>query len=364
MENQTAGFFEAYTFKPWSDFMSSWGKSFGDVFKIGENDKPFWSSANFTEIMDRMPLAYGSVKTMNEALTKGIGSYKKISDSYVRNMMDVAARGYALDMEILTGKEAEADKFLETLNQAYEDIATTVVDALKDTPFKGIKEVDEALKNSLDSLSDERKMARSLFKEVANFNAKIAKLSVSAMNEAMTALTDVEGKGSVSVESYKDMMDVCGQSLKQSMDILDLPAPVLSEYQESVDNAVTMAAKNLDVLTSLLEIPLRSNQAIGRSALDIPKFGQDIFDEMKEGKPVSQEEFIKRWNQLCETATGNFIESAHFNGSIPKFINVCTDYLKSVNEHYRTMMSLAYKNKEKAESMVRENPVPENPPSE
>jgi hypothetical protein len=361
--NGSVGVLEFYNkaFHSWSDAMSSWTKTaegIGETFKSNNGSFKWWGNwseagKNFAEIMEGLPLPYEPMKNMNETLCKNIRSYREISDNCMKNMVNIVREGYRVDAKIIAGEEPETDAFFEALNCAYDDIFCKMADTLKETPFKGVKDINESLKKSLEAFSDERNTAKSVFKEMMRFNAKMAKLSLSAIKEASNSLNDVKEKGTVSLESQKDIIEACGETLKRTMDILGfLPPGLAPECKDTLDNGLCVAAKNLDVVSAWLEINLRSSQAVARSGDNIRKFTEDMFKEFKKGEMPPHQEIYKKWSKTFEETMNTLIEGVHFNGSIPKFIDVCTDCVKSANEHYRNIASLPYAVKEEMRATV------------
>jgi len=365
-ENQSMVVFESYNdaFRTWSEAAISWTEGITEALNHNGNGNgfKFWgymgdwimTEARLTEMIKNFSVSYETVN-MNETLTKSMDSYQKICDSYARNMASIVKEGYQLDMKSVT--KAETDKFFDIIMDAYNDMAATVVEVSKDTPFEKIKEIDDAVRKSLDALSDERNMARGLFRELAEFSAKITDLSASAVNESLSTFTDVKENGSISSDAYKDMLDVFGKTLKRSMEIIDIPEPLLPEYKDAVDETISLSAKSLDVFNCWLEIVLKSGGAVGKFAEEFKTFAEDA---AKEGEIPAQEDVLKGWSEIYGKATRTLIEESNFNGSIPKFIGICTDYMKSVNEYYRNMMTFPYAAKTEAKALIEQKP--ESPP--
>jgi hypothetical protein len=200
--NGTMGLLEFYNnaFQSWSDSIGSWTKTAEEIsegLKGNESSFKWWGSwpqmmetnngfkwwgswghagKIFTEMMETLPLPYEPMKNMNESLRENIRVYRTIYENCIKNMANIAKEGYSLDVKIIAGEEPEADAFFEAIHCAYDDIACTMADGLKESPFKGIKDINEAIKKSLKSFSDERNTAKSVFKEMMNFNAKMAKI--------------------------------------------------------------------------------------------------------------------------------------------------------------------------------------------
>lgn len=362
-ENQSMVVFQSYNdaFKTWSEAVSSWTEGMSDIFKSqggNGNGFRFWgymgdwvmTEARLAEMVKNISVPYETVK-MDESLTKTMDSYQKICDTCLRNMVSI----YDLNMKSITEEETGTDKFFETLWNAYNNMSATVVEVSKDTPFEKIKEIDDAVKESLDAFSDERTMARGLFKELVEFSKKIAGLSVSAASESLNVLTDVKEAGTISSDAYKDMLDVYGETLKRSLEIVDIPEPLLPEIKDAVDETVSLSAKNLDVFNCWMEINLKLGQAVGKFAEEFKTFAEDT---LKKDEIPAQEDILESWSKTYGRALRILIEGTHFNGSVPKFMDICTDYMKSVSEYSRYMMLLPYT--AKTEAIVEQKTVAES----
>ena len=329
---EKADFFETYNkaFKSWPDTFGSWRKTMASFCAISpDNDK-----SGFVQIMEKLPLPYKRMRDTNETIIKGMNSYREIHGSCIRTLADMAREGYKIEMSLLTGEKAETDRLFEIFESACDDIAVILEETFEDTPFEGM---DEAIKDSRDALSDERLPVKALFREITAFNGKMLKISTSAIREGMNVFSDVREKGTISVEPYKNMASLYGETLSQSLDILSIPEPVLADCKSSVDSSALLAGKNLDALAVWLEMNLKSTRAVGKSADEIFQFARGI---LRNGNASSQKKFYKEWSQTCEKAACNLIEGVHFNGSIPKFINICTDCMESANDHWRIPCSL------------------------
>jgi hypothetical protein len=343
----------------WSGMTSSWTKAmenFSGAFKVGKEGNGFnpwhslegWNKAGdqAVEMLKKISLPHESMEDLNKALAKGTDSYRKIWDSYIRNALHLFKEGYQMDVRSLVGEEIDTDNFFEALNDAYHDVSATVVDALKGTPFEGIKEIDDAVKKSLDMFSNERETTKALIKDLAEFKTNMAKLSATAAGEAANAFSDVKEKGTLSLDVYKEMVALWAETCKRSMDRVGatagMPTFLLSECQKMMENSVCLAGKNIDVLTTWMEISLKSSQAVAKSAEEIGMFAGEVFKGMTEKESPSQTALYKKWAETLEKATRDLIEGTHFNGSIPKFITLSTDCIKSANEHCKNVAFLPY----------------------
>src|SRR4030042_3874311 len=183
--------------KYWLDIFNSWAKtagSFPQTFGgVGMESwlKPSWSNmtewtrlyTRFTDMAKTMPSPFASMKDSSEAVAKGMDSYVKIYNAWLKIMDSVAREGYEIGQKARMGEEVDKAKFFETLNAAYDGINASVVESLKDTPFAGLKGLDKVVKDALDSLPEDQKMSREFLQELFSFSVKMTNLSTEVMKE-------------------------------------------------------------------------------------------------------------------------------------------------------------------------------------
>jgi hypothetical protein len=302
-----------------------------DLFAIWP-ETIFPSAKGFSDIFGEKGAT--NVKQINEAFIKGLGSYMKAYDGAVKGMVDIIREGFEAGRKSMTGEEIEADALLKAIGKAYDNAGECMIDILSDTPFEGIKEVDQAIKQSFESLADERKIVKAFFKEICDFNTKLGKLSTAAAKEATNSIAAVKENGTISVDGYKKIISDYGETVKQALENLDIAAAWLPDYKEKVNDTINLAKKNIDMLTSWMEISMKSIQAMNKSAEDIYKTGETVFAEK------DTEAGFRAWTEMYEKTARDFIESAQYNMSIPKFITDWTDCIKLANEQYKKAMTL------------------------
>jgi hypothetical protein len=310
----TKNWFESY-----NSTLNSWSETLID------------STRNFSNVFGDQ-----GAGNVNEAFTKGVNSYMKMYDSTIKNATSVLKEGFEAGRKTLKGEDVKADEFFETLKKACDDAVACVSETLKETPFEGIKEIDEAIKKSMDSFSDEQKAAHAFLSEIFEFNTKLAKLSATAVKETGNALKEAK-EGEISIDGYKSILNEYGETIKRALDKYDVPAALLPEYKANIDGAIELANKNIDLLGSWIEINLKSAKAMSESASEIYKVDENIFTG---AKITSPDALIKMWRKPYDKASRDFVEKAQLNESIPKFIEIWSDYIKSTGEHYRKMMTL------------------------
>ncbi|QTA88732.1 hypothetical protein [Desulfonema magnum] len=150
--------------------------------------------ADITEIYKNMffgswiknaPSPFEAMKNMNGTATKGF----KIYGAWLKYVNSVTDKGFETGCDAIAGEEIKVDTFFKTFREAYDNFTDQVTDAFKDTPFEGIKEIDKAVKKSLDVFSHEQKEATGFLKNMCEFNNNMIDFSLSAMGNISVAKT-------------------------------------------------------------------------------------------------------------------------------------------------------------------------------
>lgn len=273
-------------------------------------------------------------KQLNDVYAKGIKTYIKACDNAMSGTLEITKKGFEAGRKSMAGEEIDMDMF-EELKSAYKKSLDCMEDVLKETPFEGIKDIDDAVRKSLDSFSDEQKSIKAALKEMASFNTKMANLSVTAVKETMNSLSDAKEKGTISLDGYKKIIGEYGKALKKALKNADCPVAGLPEYSDKIDDAISLANKNLDVFLAWAEISLKSTRALNKSAEEICKTGESAFLL----KDCDAGGFYKAWTGAFESAARDFIDNAKYNESIPNFLTNCSDYMKLAGEQYKKAMT-------------------------
>jgi len=355
--------FEAYTdmYRAWGDVYSSWAKSMGGMPFVGTREmeswfKPFWGYfgdwakiyESYTEAMKGFPWPYEGMRDYSDAATKAINSYVKIYDAWVRSMDKIGRKQLEIAQGLATGRDVKTAEIFDVLRESYGDISVSLVDSLKGTAFeagsKGIEEVNKAVKKFTDSFPEEEKQAKETFQIFTDSFSKMMNSWNTSMMEASRTFSDMLGKGEISPNGYKKMIDMYVQTSKESVGaVLEPLSVLLPGYKDTVDDVREWANKNFDLVTSWFEVPLKLSYAIGKSSSEMYRFIDETF---RDGVVASPEEFYTRWSGFYSKATADLMEATQFSTALPKFTDDLVEYIKSTNNLYRRLMTPPFPSKE------------------
>jgi hypothetical protein len=303
-------------FRFWSENALSSMKSFSDMFKFGEQD---------------------NADQMNEAFTKNIRSYMKMYDSSAKGMLEFARKSFEAGRKSLAGEEMQIDVWFETIDKSREDAAAYMTDILSDTPFEGMKEIDKAIRQSVDSFSDEQKSIRAFVREICDLNAKLAKLSMTAVKESANPVNAIKEDGTVATDAYKKLVNEYGDTFKKAFEKIEVPEALKSGYRERIDHSVNLANKNLELAAAWVEINLKAAKAAGKTMSETAMGAEKPFAF---GEKEAWEDIYNSWKDVYEKTIRNFVESAQYDTSIPKFIGELAGYAKFTGEQFKKAMAI------------------------
>ena len=345
--------FEIYTdmFKAWGDVFGPWAKSGKSFWNYPEEWSKIFTS--LTEAMKGFPLSYEAIKDYSEAAAKGINAYVKIYDAWVKSMDKIGRKQFEMVQAIAAGEEVKTTELFDILRESSEDISRNLVESVRGSvfngAFKGIEEINKAFKQFADSFSAEEKQAKETFQAFSNAFVKIVKSWNTLMVEAGKTFSDMLGKGEISPDTYKKVMIIYGEALKESVDALFGPlSNLLPRYKDLVNDVTDWTNKYFDLVTSWLEVFLKFSQGIGKSSSEIYKF---IDETLKESKSASIEEFNKKWFEFYGKATADLMEAIQLSVTLPKFTNSLVEYIKATNNLYQRVMIPPFPSKEEMDKV-------------
>lgn len=318
-------------FKFWSENALSSVKSFSDVFKFGEQN---------------------NAAQINETFTKNIRSYMKMYDTSAKGVLELTRKSFDAGRKSISGEEVEIDTWFDSIDKARDDAAAYMTDILTDTPFEGIKGIDKAIKQSVESFSDEEKSARAFVREICALNAKLAKLSVTAIKESANSVKTIKEDGTVAIDTYQNLVKEYGDTFKNAFEKIDVPEALKTGYREKIEHSVSLAEKSLELVAAWLEINLKAAKAASQTMSETAMSGDKAFAF---GDKDAWEDLFNSWTDVYTKTARNFVESAQYDVSIPKFIEELADYAKFAGDQVKKAMAIpAYATEEDLKKVTEE----------
>lgn len=331
------------TFKPWAEFLIPWNK-------ITEEKSPFLSmeklnsfARDYRENMSKLNEMMSNNTKMFSPFSSGngnkisgvISNSTKMYNAWLKNTNSAAKKVLEVGRKTVSGQEVDIEEFFETLKNSYDEMMACTSECLEETPFKGIKAIEQITKKFVDSFSKDQQKVTSIYKELFEFNTKMINFSVSFRKESTNIFADILKQGAISDETYKHLIEAYGKILKHSISALCL-SRMLPNQEKILDNTIHIAEKHVDMLLSRLESYFVSYQSMKAANEEIYKF---IRENIQQGKISPQSQIFEKWAEACGNAMEKLIENPRFYDTIPEFIDTCAEYMRLTNQLCNTLMT-------------------------
>ncbi|GEM_PF-3115013 len=363
---QSTDYFEFYrrassywldAFNSWARWAGSFPQGFGGMNMEAFPKMPWMNMAEwtrsysgFTDMARMMPFTAIPMRDTSEAVARGMNSYMKVFNAWLKGMDAMGREGFEIGQKIGSGEQVQVDSFFESMKTAYTGITTGVLEVLKDTPFAGMKGIDRAVKDALDSLPEEQEMARAFFQELLDFSVRQRNLSTDAMKQVSKTSEEMLRKGIVLDGGYKDLIEAYGEMLRHSTEVVRVPTALAPEYKDIADNAASWAKANMDLCMSWFEMNLKLYQGIALSAREMCKTSAELFEPGK----ASSSEFGERWATACRQAADTMVKDSQFPEQINKLMNGYTGWMGATSRLCRSMMTSPCATKEDIQRVSHE----------
>jgi hypothetical protein len=352
----------------WGDVVSSWSKSMGGMPFVGVKEtegwfKPFWDYfgdwskiyQSFAESMKGFSWPYGAMRDYTDAAIKGIDSYVRVYDAWVKSIDKVGRKQFEVAQALASGKEVSTAEIFDTLRQTYADVSVSLAESLRGTAleqmFKGVEEVNKAVKQFADSFPEEEKQAKETFQVFTNSFIKMMNSWNTSIREASRTFSEMLGKGEISPNAYKKVMTMYGEASKESVGVLLGPlSALLPQYKGTVDDMTQWADKYFDLISSWYEVPLKLSQGIAKSSSEMYRF---VDETLREAKTTSAEELYSRWFSFYSKTIADLTEATEFSTTLPKFTSNLVEFARSTNSLYQRIMTPPFPSKEEVDRLYR-----------
>jgi methyl-accepting chemotaxis protein len=286
-------------------------------------------------------------------MTQSINSYVKIYDEWIKNMDKMGKKQLELVQGLATGKEVNVAEMFDDISKSYADISNSLMESLKGTTleeaFKGVEEVNEALKQFADSFPEEQKQTKEIFQTFCSSYVKIMNSWTASTRDVSRTLPDMLSKGEISADAYKKIVNTCSEASKESAGALLGPlSALLPDYKDMVDDVTDWTNNYFDLLASRIEVLLNLFQGITKSSSEMSRFANETFGK---GEISSTEELYNSWSEFYRKAAVNLTDNVHFSTTLSNFVNSFVEYVKSTNNLYRHTMTPPFPGKEEVDKI-------------
>lgn len=273
-----------------------------------------------------------SMAKINKAVSKGITSSVEIYDAWLIGMDSLIDEGCKISRKMFRGETIETDRLSDLFREVYDNLSSSIVKSLEETPFESLKEIDNAIKNSLDSLSEEKKIFKELLEDTLNFRSEMIKIfKLSNGNFSQTYSDMLKGKVDFSDDDLHNMIRLYQKTIEHSADMLCILAILNPGCKPSVDETISWAKKTAGIFASWMELTLKPYKEGGKYTME---FYMLLDEALNEGNSI--EALYKKWVETMDKAKEIFVKNPSYYENISEFISKNTEFIKSTMELYRS----------------------------
>ncbi len=222
MENQNSMMADYYTktMKTWSDMFKYQPQKAGVFFQ---------------------PL---NITDLNKRVSKGVTSTLEIYDTWLTGMDKLIDESCEISRKMLRGEEIETEKLSEIFKEEYNNISGSVLKSLEETPFECLKEMDSAIKNSMNSFSGEQEVFKEIMNEMMTFRSKMIKLfKLSNGNFSLIFSNILKGKPVFSDDNSQQIIEMYQRMIEHSADMLRILAVLNPACKSQVNENYRLGKK-------------------------------------------------------------------------------------------------------------------------
>jgi len=301
-----------------SDYYTKTIKAWSDMFKYQpQKSGVFFQPLNITDL--------------NKSVSKGVTSSLEIYDTWLTGMDKLIDEGCQISRKMLRGEEIETENLSETLKSEYDNISSSILKSLEETPFEGLKEIDHAIKNYMGSFVEEQKIFKEIMNEMMNFRSRMIKLFKLSNGDFSRIYSNMlKGKLVLPDDNSQQVIEIYEKMIEHSADMLRILAVLNPACKPHLNEAVSWAKKTAGIFASWMELTLKPYKQWGKNTME---FYAMVEETLKEGNSI--EEFYSKWVETMDKAKEMFVKNPSYYESISEFISKNTEFIKSTMELYR-----------------------------
>lgn len=305
-----------------------------EMFELYNNTLKTWSGVLGLRNgkAQTFPLPFVSVTGISKSAFRNMTSSVEICNAWLRGLDGLVGESFEVSRKIVRGEQVETDGLTKTLRGAYENVAASMIKTLEDTPFnEGVKEIDQAVKKTMDSLTEEQEVMKEFLQEVFSFGSKTVNLFKSSNGDRADMFTEMlKGRLLMPGNDYKRTIEAYERILRHLTEAFRPLAALNPVYKDAVDDITAWAEKNAGISRSLLEANLEQNGELRSVTMEFYKL---VDDTLKQGD--SLEDFYKKWVVAMEKARKIYMKDPQSYKIISEFINNNTEFIKSTMKLYQ-----------------------------
>ena len=344
-DEKKKGFMDEYlnVFKFWTDMTRSWTDyaSLTDISKKGSESflTPFMDYFNnwnkmYTRSIEMMRTVYPFPMEANaytNMMIKGIDSYIKVYDSWIKSMDKIFVEGYRFMSGIAAGEETDIKKVISDMENYYKEVFESFIKIIEDIPFIDVKIIKDSFNKFISAFPEDQERMKVFQEKYLTYIQK----TIKDWNETVKILTksmaeSIE-KGEFSTEIYQRLMEMYNETY---ISFLESLKPLLDLDEDLAKDIIDLNKKYFNVISAWLEIPMSIFDGINKTYKELTKYVKEISTE----EVTSPAKLQEKWTKFYQDSAKNFVQMTNVANTIPKLIDNMIDYVKTTDKFFAKYM--------------------------
>ncbi|BDC36332.1 hypothetical protein [Candidatus Methanoliparum sp. LAM-1] len=344
-EEKKKSFMDEYLniFKFWTDMAKYWADytNLMDISKIGSESfltpvMDYFNSWNkmyerFIETIKNVYPFHMGIDTYTDTLVKGVDSYIKVYDTWIKGMDKIFVEGYRVMSGIATGKETDVKKIISDMEDYYKEVYESFIKMIEAVPFIDVNIIKDSFDKFTGAFSEEQERMREFQEKYLTYIQKTIKDWNETVRIFTKSMVESIEKGEFSTEIYQKLIGMYNETY---VNFLESLKPLLDLDENLAKDIIDWNQKYFNMISAWLEIPLKMFDSINKNYKELIKYITEVDKE----EITSPEKLQEKWAKFYQDFAKNFVQKANVSNTIPKFIDSMIDYIKTTNKFFTKYM--------------------------
>jgi len=330
-------------FKFWTDMTRSWTDfaSLTDISKRGSESflTPFVDYLNnwnkmYERFIETMRTVYPFPMEANaytNMMIKGIDSYIKLYDAWIKSMDKIFVEGYRFMSGIAAGEETDVKKIVLDIENYYKEVFDSFVKMIEDVPFIDVNIIKDSFNKFTNAFPEEQERIKEFQEKYITFIQKTIKDWNDTVKILTRSMAESIEKGEFSTEIYQKLI---GMYTDTYVSFLESLKPLLDLDEDLAKDIIDWNKKYFNVFSAWLEIPMSMFDGINKNYKELTKYMKEISTE----GITSPSNLQEKWTKFYQDSAKNFVQMSNVANTIPKFVDAMIDYIKTTNKFFAKYM--------------------------
>jgi len=271
------------------------------------------------------------INAYTDMMVKGVDSYIKIYDAWIKSMDKMFSEGYRFISGIATGEEQDVKEIISSIENYYKEVFESFTKMIEGISFIDTNIIKDSFNKITGAFPEDQERIK-MFQE--NYLTYIQK-TIKDWNETVKILTkslaeSIE-KGEFSTEIYQKLMGMYNETY---INFLESLKPLLNLDEDLAKDVIDWNKKYFNMISTWMETPLSMFDGVNKTYKELMKYIKETSTE----EITSPAKLQEKWTKFYQDSAKSFIQMANVANTTPKFIDSMIDYIKTTNKLFTKYM--------------------------